>query len=115
MGGSLGAKIFVFYVCVYCVCLLFRQGWSEALIKYTGKYVKIYFIIKITCCCYYYVVYVVIIIIIVFVVVISITIQTENFNLIHVTKPFRAPMTVRPSSKITPLRSQIEKVYFKKS
>ena len=44
VGGSLGAKIFVFYV---CVCVLFRQGWSEVLIKYTGKYVKIYFIIKI--------------------------------------------------------------------
>ena len=37
-------KIFVFYV---CVCLLFRRGWSEVLIKYTDKYVKIYFIIKI--------------------------------------------------------------------
>ena len=32
MGGSLGAKIFVFYVCV-----LFRRGWSEVLIKYTGN------------------------------------------------------------------------------
>ena len=46
MGGSLGAKIFVFFVCV-CVCC-FGGGWSEVLIKYTGKYVKIYFIIKIT-------------------------------------------------------------------
>ena len=48
MGGSLGAKIFVFFV---CVCPLFRRGWSEVLIKYTGKYVKIYFIIKITFSC----------------------------------------------------------------
>ena len=47
LGGSLGAKIFVFFVCV-CVCVLFRRGWSEVLIKYTGKYVKTYFIIKIT-------------------------------------------------------------------
>ena len=34
------------FLCL-CVCLLFRRGWSEVLIKYTGKYVKIYFIIKI--------------------------------------------------------------------
>ena len=35
------------FLCL-CVGLLFRRGWSEVLIKYTGKYVKIYFIIKIT-------------------------------------------------------------------
>ena len=35
------------FLCL-CVCLLFRQVWSEVLIKYTSKYVKIYFIIKIT-------------------------------------------------------------------
>ena len=35
------------FLCL-CVCLLFRRGLSEVLIKYTGKYVKIYFIIKIT-------------------------------------------------------------------
>ena len=32
----------------FTVCLLFQRGWSEVLIKYTGKYVKIYFTIKIT-------------------------------------------------------------------
>ena len=46
MGGSLGGENLSF-LCL-CVCLLFRRGWSEVLIKYTGKYVKIYFIIKIT-------------------------------------------------------------------
>ena len=45
VGGSLGAKIFVFHVCVHVCCF---GGISEVLIKYTGKYVKIYFIMKIT-------------------------------------------------------------------
>ena len=45
VGGSLGAKIFVFYVCV-CVCGFVGVG-SILLIKYTGMYVKIYFIMKI--------------------------------------------------------------------
>ena len=35
------------FLCL-CVGLLFRRVWSEVLIKYTGKYIKIYFIIKIT-------------------------------------------------------------------
>ena len=51
VGGSLGAKNLLF-LCL-CVGLLFWQGWSEVLIKYTGKYVKIYFIIKITFCYYW--------------------------------------------------------------
>ena len=37
MGGSLGAKIFNFFVCV-CVCC-FGLGWSEVLIKYTENVV----------------------------------------------------------------------------
>ena len=35
------------FLCL-CVCLWFRRGCSVVLIKYTGKYVKIYFIMKIT-------------------------------------------------------------------
>ena len=46
VGGSLGAKIFVFCVCV-CVSVV-SAGVSVVLIKYTGKYVKIFFIMKIT-------------------------------------------------------------------
>ena len=45
VGGSLGAKIFVFYV---CVCVWVFGGMGVVLIKYTGKYVKIYFNMKIT-------------------------------------------------------------------
>ena len=45
VGGLLGAKIFVFLsVCMPAV----SAGVSEVLIKYTGKYVNIYFIMKIT-------------------------------------------------------------------
>ena len=42
-----GENLCFLCLCV-CVCVLFRRGWSEVLIKYTGKYVKTYFIIKIT-------------------------------------------------------------------
>ena len=45
VGGSLGAKIIVFYV--WCMSAV-SAGTSEVLIKYTGKYVKIYFNMKIT-------------------------------------------------------------------
>ena len=33
-----------------CVCLGVQRGLSRVLIKYSGKYVKIYFNMKITCC-----------------------------------------------------------------
>ena len=48
-----GKVVRVENLCFLCLCvgLLFRRGWSEVLIRYTGKYVKIYFIIEITFLC----------------------------------------------------------------
>ena len=46
VGGSLGAKIFVFYVCV-CVCG-FGGDEVKCQLSIQVKYVKIYFIMKIT-------------------------------------------------------------------
>ena len=55
MGGLLGAKIFVFLG--VCACLLLG-GVSKVLIKYTGKYVNIYFNMKITFSRYLFVMFV---------------------------------------------------------
>ena len=45
VGGVVWGQFFIFSV---CVCLGVQRGLSRVLIKYSGKYVKIYFNMKIT-------------------------------------------------------------------